>query len=180
MRSLGRFLVGTVIVLAVLAALPFVALNLWILLDNRLYPSRVFADDVPVARVLGGKRWGWVGPSDIDFFGGGDFICVYAVVELAEDAPSVPPMGETNRRTEQFERWKPYDQSEWVATPMPKPKGGCECTARDYCELFTGSRLWDRIEEAMSEPGGYYYQAGNARVFYSKPANLAFRLEETD
>ncbi|MES2916921.1 MAG: hypothetical protein V4753_17570 [Pseudomonadota bacterium] len=145
--------------------------------ENLVYADSVFSGVVQYERVLASRRWH-------DFLGSDGYDCTYAVVELADEAPSSPPQmdpKQRNRIGNPGKRAALQDFSgNWIET-----SGDFESTFGSSilrsCEHRLDSALYEKMVAALHTSGGWTREQGNDRFWvYSVPTRLAFRLRYGD
>ncbi|MEM9475012.1 MAG: hypothetical protein AAGA71_06950 [Pseudomonadota bacterium] len=156
--------------LAVTAGVALLALVLGVLgvlqFQNVTYARTLFSNLVAYDRVLYSRRW--------HPLLGGPFGCTYAVVSLAETAPTEPAEEADSGGRRQF-RWGGNWQPTPASPPNPERHNGVDCINR-----FDAATA-ERIAAAMREPGSWYVRrAGGILFLYSPPQRIAVRLRHGD
>jgi hypothetical protein len=170
-RAFRWVIIGVGILLGVPAF--FVAvLKLSTFADNRLYAGRVFDGVVPYDRAIASRRYNIEG---ID--------CTFAIVELAPDAPRLPPAKSLGPGTPPHHDPANAFGGEWVPTPGPALKPTNGDGPWTTCYIAFGEDLYGRLGDAVAEPGGWWRAdlLGNRELHvYSPSTSLAFVLYEGD
>ena len=164
--GIGAFVIVSPLLLWLALAVPLA-------IENWRFAREFFDGRVEVAQVLASRKWH---PVRLTFpsFGSGPDDCTYAVVEMASDAPSEPPIASESRDF----RFA-YGSGGWKPTPGPT----LWATGDDglvFCKIRLGDELFEMLAVAMATDGGWWSQSGSIISVYSKPTGLAFRLRQDD
>jgi hypothetical protein len=168
-RRLGLNALGVVLVLAVGGVGVFVLWPAWRrAADDPPYAAQVFDGLVSYDRVLASRRW--------HRFGADAWDCTYAIVDLAETAPDLPP-----RRDGDTTGWEFVWGGDWQPTPA-EPLGDTTRDAVGTCAERLGAGTSARLETALSEPGSWYVRdsVGETVHVYSAAQRLAARIRYGD
>lgn len=138
--------------------------------DSPEYAEQVFAELVPIDRVLASRRYHHWGPD------WPNWDCTFAVVELATDAPELPVTSDKNATN-----WKLAFGGAWLETPAA-PFENDAFDAVDFCEANWPAEVRDRVALALAEPGSWYIRSrlGDVIFLYSKFHGLAARIRFGD
>ena len=160
MRLLRDIALGIVAVVALF----FATYRVGVWADNRGYAARVFDEVVQYNNVVASVRW------SRKMYGSH---CSYAVVEISPDAPVVPPSRLPIGREEIHSIGGP-----WAPTPAAGLDGWTGDGPWTICRLIMGDKLFERLDEAMRLPDGWWIERGSEVHFYSVAAGLAFRIRD--
>jgi hypothetical protein len=131
-----------------------VALTVLVVMHNKTYASKVFANKVAYDKVLAscGHHWQILG-------------CTYAIVSLKEGASHSPPVS-----------W--LGNESWLKTPVriTRPTHHDDTTNPILIcvedDKFSAD-VADRLRIAVRDPGSYYIHLGENLFLYSEPQKLA-------
>ncbi|MDO6726739.1 hypothetical protein Q4544_07340 [Cognatishimia sp. 1_MG-2023] len=138
--------------------------------DRPDYAERVFADLLPITKVLASRQYRHWGPDR------SSWDCTYAIVELADDAPDGPV---TSAR--ENDGWSFRFGGDWQQTSFD-PVAEDTRDAVDYCGKYWPDAVAQRMRLSLSEPGHWFVEGAIGEVIfvYSKQHLLAARIRFGD
>ncbi len=136
--------------------------------EDPTYATDLFAGHLSVAKVLATRKW--------HRRGGEPWDCSYAIVDLADGAPNVPPSWSNSDNG-----WKYKFGGDWKETPEPESHDNMRRALR-FCSQYFDDATNDRLFRALAEPGSWYVRGpvGEILYIYSLPQNIAARIRVGD
>ena len=168
-KFLLRLTFSPFIVIGLIGGFFLAFLVVWFVLiapvQNARFARALFSPILSDFDVLASRRW-----HPIASFG--DWACTYAVVEIPDDAPDVPP-----RYSGPKSSWQFGFGGEWQNTPF-SPLSDTTRDALGACRTRFDRDVAERLERAWNEVGSLAIlgSAGETIFIYSKPQRIAARI----